>query len=91
MAGNLEVESKVYFTFLFFLYDDRMSDLAIKNKLPELRARHKLTQDALANELDVTRQTIISIEKETYMPSLPLAIKFSKYFALPIEEIFYTI
>jgi putative transcriptional regulator len=91
MAGNLEVESKVYFTFLFFLYDDRMSDLALKNKLPELRARHKLTQDALANELDVTRQTIISIEKETYMPSLPLAIKFSKYFALPIEEIFYTI
>jgi putative transcriptional regulator len=40
-----------------------MPDIVIQNKLPELRARHKLTQDALANEVDVTRQTIISIEK----------------------------
>jgi putative transcriptional regulator len=66
-----------------------MSEISIKNKLPELRARHKLTQDALATEVDVTRQTIISIEKETYMPSLPLAMKLGTYFALPIEEIFY--
>jgi putative transcriptional regulator len=40
-----------------------MSDFVIENKIPELRARHKLTQDALAQEVDVTRQTIISIEK----------------------------
>lgn len=67
-----------------------MSEISIKNKLPELRAKHKLTQDALATQVDVTRQTIISIEREAYMPSLPLAMKLSRYFALPIEEIFYT-
>jgi DNA-binding XRE family transcriptional regulator len=40
-----------------------MSESVIQNKLPELRARHRITQDGLANEVDVTRQTIISIEK----------------------------
>ncbi len=66
-----------------------MQEAKIQNKLPELRARYKLTQDALATEVDVTRQTIISIEKETYMPSLPLAMKLATHFHLPIEEIFY--
>jgi DNA-binding XRE family transcriptional regulator len=40
-----------------------MKDLIINNKLPELRARKKVTQDTLAGALGVTRQTIISIEK----------------------------
>lgn len=66
-----------------------MSEIIIKNKLPELRARHRLTQDSLASNVAVTRQTIISIEKEAYMPSLPLAMKLAAYFHLPIEEIFY--
>lgn len=66
-----------------------MADIIIENKLPELRARHKLTQDALAMKVDVTRQTIISIEKGTYTPSLSLAMKLSQFFGLPIEEIFY--
>ncbi len=66
-----------------------MTEKPIKNRLPELRARHKITQDVLASELWVTRQTIISIEKETYMPSLPLALKMALFFRLPIEEIFY--
>lgn len=66
-----------------------MSEATIKNILPELRARKKVTQDALASSVGVTRQTIISIEKETYMPSLPLAMKLGQFFAMPIEEIFY--
>ncbi|MBP9811993.1 helix-turn-helix transcriptional regulator [Candidatus Gracilibacteria bacterium] len=66
-----------------------MKDIIIHNKLPELRARKKVTQDTLAGALGVTRQTIISIEKGVYTPSLALAMKMSIYFALPIEEIFY--
>lgn len=67
-----------------------MKDLIILNKLPELRARKKITQDSLATAVWVTRQTIISIEKWVYTPSLLLAMKLSMYFSLPIEEIFYT-
>lgn len=66
-----------------------MHEQSIRNKLPELRARKKVTQDMLANYVGVTRQTIISIEKETYMPSLPLAFKLAQFFELPIEQIFY--
>jgi len=43
----------------------------------------------LATSVGVTRQTIISIEKETYMPSLPLAMKLAHFFEMPIEDIFY--
>lgn len=66
-----------------------MSEVSIKNILPELRARKRVTQDMLAGSVGVTRQTIISIEKETYMPSLPLAMKLGQFFDMPIEEIFF--
>ena len=60
----------------------------MKNKLRELRARFRLTQDDLANKVKVSRQTIIAIEKERYDPSLSLAFKFAKLFEMKIEEIF---
>ncbi len=82
-------KGKVHFTFYEYVYTACMAETKIKNKLPELRARHRMTQDALASAVDVTRQTIISIEKETYTPSLPLAMKLALYFELPVEEIFY--
>jgi len=66
-----------------------MWESSIKNILPELRARKRVTQDMLATSVGVTRQTIISIEKETYMPSLPLAMKLAHFFEMPIEDIFY--
>ena len=47
-----------------------------------------MTQQKLADKLQVTRQTIISIEKEKYTPSLPLAFKIAHLFNLKIEEIF---
>jgi len=60
----------------------------MKNKVKVFRAMHDLTQDVLAEKLRVTRQTIISIEKEKYDPSLELAFKMAKLFGVKIEDIF---
>lgn len=60
----------------------------IKNKIMELRRKQGLTQEQLADDLGVTRQTIISIEKGKYVPSLALAMKIAIYFNLSIEKIF---
>jgi putative transcriptional regulator len=64
------------------------STTPMKNKIKVYRAMHNLTQDALANELHVTRQTILAIEKGKYDPSLELAFKIARYFGVAIEEIF---
>ncbi len=61
----------------------------MKNQLRVLRAQHELSQAALAERLDVSRQTINAIEKEKYDPSLPLAFKIAKLFDLTIEQIFF--
>ncbi len=60
----------------------------MKNHLPALRAARGWTQAEFAKQLGVSRQTVISIEKEKYDPSLPLAFKIARAFALPVEEIF---
>ncbi|NBK97977.1 MAG: transcriptional regulator [Erysipelotrichia bacterium] len=60
----------------------------MKTKIRELRKRHKISQDELASALNVSRQTIISIENERYTASLVLAYKIAKYFDLTIEDIF---
>jgi putative transcriptional regulator len=60
----------------------------VKNRLKVLRAERDWTQARLAEELDVSRQTINAIEKGKFDPSLPLAFKAARLFAMPIEEIF---
>ncbi|HON40422.1 MAG TPA: helix-turn-helix transcriptional regulator [Methanoculleus sp.] len=60
----------------------------MKNRIKVYRAMHDLTQEALANNLGVTRQTILAIEKGKYDPSLELAFKIARYFGASIEEIF---
>lgn len=60
----------------------------VRNRLPELRRDLGLSQQALAGELGVSRQTIISIEKERFDPSLHLAFRIAHAFDLSIEEIF---
>lgn len=60
----------------------------MKNKIKVLRAEYELTQEQLAEKVDVSRQTINAIEKGKFDPSLPLAFKISKLFNLSIEEIF---
>lgn len=60
----------------------------MKNRLKVLRAERDWTQERLARELDVSRQTVNAIETEKYDPSLPLAFKIAATFGLTIENIF---
>jgi putative transcriptional regulator len=60
----------------------------LKNILKELREKRKLTQEMLATKLNVSRQTINSIETNKYVASLDLAIKIAKFFDLTVEDIF---
>lgn len=60
----------------------------MKNNLKVYRAMKNLTQEELAKELGVTRQTIIAIEKDKYDPSLILAFKMARFFKTQIEDIF---
>jgi len=53
-----------------------------------MRSKHNFTQDELAERLEVSRQTIISLEKGRYNPSIILAFKLSRVFNCKIEEIF---
>lgn len=60
----------------------------MKNKIKVFRAMHDLTQETLAQELGVTRQTILAIEKGKYDPSLLLAFKIARFFGVTIEDVF---
>lgn len=60
----------------------------LNNRIKEFRKRDKVTQDELAKAVDVTRQTIISLENGKYNASLQLAYKISKYFNVHIEDLF---
>ncbi len=59
-----------------------------KNKLKEFREKKRFTQEDLATKTNVSRQTIISIESGRYVPSLELALKFSKIFNCKVEDLF---
>lgn len=58
------------------------------NRVKEFRAKYNLTQGKLAEKVGVTRQTIVSLEKGSYIPSLLLAMNIAEVFNEPIEEIF---
>jgi len=60
----------------------------MKNRLRVLRAEREWSQAALANHLDVSRQTVNAIENGKYDPALPLAFRIARLFGQPIEEIF---
>lgn len=60
----------------------------MNNRLRQLREEHDLTQEDLAARVGVSRQTIISLEKGRYNPSLLLAYKLARVFNLTIEEVF---
>ena len=60
----------------------------MQNKIQELRKSHKITQNELADAVNVTRQTIISLENGKYNASLILAHKIAQYFNVSIEDIF---
>lgn len=58
------------------------------NRIAELRRAHRISQAELADAVEVTRQTIISLEGGRYNASLILAHKIARYFGLAIEEVF---
>ena len=60
----------------------------MKTRLEELRKQRAIRQEDLAQALGVSRQTVISLEKGKYNPSLALAFKLARYFGLPIDAIF---
>lgn len=60
----------------------------MKNNLEEIRKERGIRQEDLATELEVSRQTISSLEKGRYNPSIQLAFKIAKFFNMSIEEIF---
>ena len=61
----------------------------LTNRVRELRdANDRMTQQALADAVGVSRQTIIAIESGRYSPSLEVALKISRAFALPVESVF---
>ncbi len=62
--------------------------MRVINHIREIRQKKGITQVKMAEDLQVTRQTINAIEKNKYNPSLELALKILKYFNVPIEEIF---
>ena len=60
----------------------------ITNRVRELRGESGWTQQQLAEAVGVSRQSINSIERNRYVPSLPLALKFSEVFGCPTDDIF---
>lgn len=70
---------KVNFTF---------KEAAMKNRLEELRKQRGIRQEELASALEVSRQTIGSLENGRYNPSILLAFKIARYFDMSIEDIF---
>jgi putative transcriptional regulator len=60
----------------------------LKNRVRELRTAQGLSQAELATALDVSRQTINSIEQERYTPSLPLALSLARFFQTNVEAMF---
>ena len=63
-------------------------EVAMKNRLEELRKERGIKQEELASALEVSRQTIGSLENGRYNPSILLAFKSARYFGKSIEEIF---
>jgi putative transcriptional regulator len=60
----------------------------MRNRVRELRLSGDLSQADLAAALGVSRQTVISIESGRYLPSLPLAFRIARFFAIPVDKMF---
>lgn len=70
---------KVYFPYL---------EVVVKNKLEQIRKERGIKQEELAAAMEVSRQTIGSLENGRYNPSIVLAFKLARYFNMSIEDIF---
>jgi len=66
-----------------------MSDEILRNNMKVLRAKADLTQEQLAERVQVTRTTINFVERGKWVPSALLAMRIAKVFRVPFEEVFY--
>ncbi len=66
-----------------------MRDAEVRNAIRELRSGLGWTQADLAEQLDVSRQTVNALETGRYDPSLPLAFRLSRLLARPLEDLFF--
>lgn len=87
MESMLDVESEFDITKLRKANFTLGRDI-LKNRLEELRKQRGIKQEDLASKLEVSRQTIGSLENGRYNPSIILAFKIARYFDMSIEEIF---
>ncbi len=60
----------------------------ISNTIRDLRAGRSMTQQELADQIGVTRQTVIAIEQDKYSPSLEVAFRIAHVFSVPLEQVF---
>jgi putative transcriptional regulator len=67
---------------------DMVKKEIIKNEVYKIRVENNITQEDLALKVDVSRQTIIALEKGNYTPSILLALKIANFFKLPVDKIF---
>jgi putative transcriptional regulator len=75
---------------IYIAKDPELGTWAIRNNIRKLRFQHdEMTQQQLAEKVQVTRQTIIAIEKGKYTPSLELAFRIVRAFDAPFEEVFF--
>ena len=61
----------------------------MRNRIKVERAERDVTQQQLADAVGVSRQTIVAIEKNRFLPSTPLALKIARFFSKPVESIFF--
>lgn len=66
-----------------------MSDEVLRNNMKVLRAKNDLTQEELAERVQVTRTTINFVERGKWVPSAVLAMRIARVFRVPFEEVFY--
>jgi len=64
-------------------------ELVVRNRVKELRVRQKLRQSDLAKQVDVTRQTILAIEKDRLNPSIRLSLKIARVLGEPVDRVFF--
>lgn len=67
----------------------RLNVNKMKNKIKEIRNKHGLTQEELANRVGVRRETIIFLEQGKYNPSLKLAMDIAKEFKIKVDDLFF--
>lgn len=88
MESKLDIPSNVRYYMESELYILMKRGSSMKNRLEQIRKQYGISQEQLADVLEVSRQTIGSLENGRYNPSILLAFKIARYFHLAIEDIF---